>query len=78
MAYAYDQRSPYLIAGEMHPTQVKGKAYSNILSYQRTLEMDLIMGFLSTNRFYQEGGNGQVIGINGLLRFAKLYTLTLN
>ena len=30
---------------------------------------------MSTNRFYQKGGNGQVFGVNGLLRFAKLYTL---
>lgn len=73
---AYDQRSPYLIAGENASyTGEGGKAYSNILSYQRTFGNGSYVGFLSTNRFYQEGGNGQVIGINGLLRFAKLYTL---
>ena len=33
------------------------------------------MGLLSTNRFFKGGGNGHVIGINGLLRFAELYTL---
>ena len=73
---AYDQRSPYLIAGEnVSYTGEGGKAYSNILSYQRTFGNGSYVGFLSTNRIYQEGGNGQVVGINGLLRFAKLYTL---
>ena len=73
---AYDQSSPYLIAGENESyTGQGGKAYSNILSYQRTFGNGSYVGFLSTNRFYQKGGNGQVFGVNGLLRFAKLYTL---
>lgn len=73
---AYDQSSPYLVAGENGSnTGQGGKAFSNILSYQRTFANGSYVGLLSTNRFFEDGGNGQVVGVNGLLRFADLYTL---
>lgn len=73
---AYDQASPYLIAGENGSyTGQGGKALSNVFSYQRTFGNGSYVGLLSTNRFFQQGGHGQVMGVNGLLRFAKLYTL---
>lgn len=73
---AYDQASPYLIAGENGSTAGEGgKAFSNIFSYQRTFDKGSYVGLLSTNRFFEGGGNGHVIGVNGLLRFAELYTL---
>ena len=72
---AYDQASPYLIAGENGSTSGEGgEAFSNIFSYQRTFDKGSYVGLLSTNRFFKGGGNGHVIGINGLLRFAELYT----
>ncbi len=73
---AYDQASPYLIAGENGSNSGEGgKAFSNIFSYQRTFDKGSYVGLLSTNRFFKGGGNGHVFGINGLLRFAELYTL---
>lgn len=73
---AYDQSSPYLIAGENGSTSGKGgKAFSNIFSYQRTFKKGSYLGILSTNRIFKGGGNGHVFSINGLLRFAERYTL---
>ena len=73
---AYDQASPYLIAGENGSVAGEGgEAFSNIFSYQRTFNQGSYVGLLSTNRFFKGGGNGNVIGINGLLRFAERYTL---
>lgn len=73
---ALDQASPYLVAGENESYKGEGeKAFSNIFSYQRTFENGSYIGLLSTNRFYHDGGNGQVVGVNGILRFGKLYTL---
>ena len=74
---AYDQASPYLIAGENESySGAGGKAFSNILSYQRTFDQGSYIGLLSTNRIFKDGGNGHAIGVNGLLRFAKLYSLS--
>jgi len=74
---AYDQASPYLIAGENESySGAGGKAFSNILSYQRTFDQGSYIGLLSTNRIFKDGGNGHAFGVNGLLRFAKLYSLS--
>ena len=73
---AYDRSSPYLVAGENGSyTGAGGKAFSTILSYQRTFGNGSYVGLLSTNRFFKDGGNGQVFGVNGLLRMGKRYTL---
>ncbi len=73
---AYDQASPYLVAGENASYSGEGgKAFSNIFSYQRTFDKGAYIGLLSTNRLFEDGGNGHVVGLNGLLRFKELYTL---
>ena len=73
---AYDQSSPYLIAGENESyTGQGGEAFSNILSYQRTFEQGAYIGLLSTNRIYKDGGNGHTLGVNGILQFSELYSL---
>ena len=73
---AYDQSSPYLIAGENESyTGQGGEAFSNILSYQRTFEQGAYIGLLSTNRVYKDGGNGHTLGVNGILRFSERYSL---
>ncbi len=73
---AYDQASPYLVAGENESYSGEGgKAFSNIFSYQRTFDKGAYIGLLSTNRIFEDGGSGHVVGINGLLRFKELYTL---
>jgi hypothetical protein len=72
---AYDEASPYLIAGENRSYFGEGKAsYSNIFRYQRTYEQGKNIGFLTTNRLFKDGGYGHTIGIDGRYRFKKSYT----
>lgn len=74
---AYDQNTPYLVAGQNKSYSGEGKeAWSNILSYQRVFEQGKRIGLLSTNRFFQDGGHGQLFGINGLIGLTK--TIDLN
>lgn len=74
---AYDQNAPYLVAGQNKSYSGEGKeAWSNILSYQQIFDQGRRIGFLSTNRFFQGGGHGQLFGINGLVGLTK--TIDLN
>ena len=75
---AYDEESPYLLAGENRSYFGAGKAaYSNILRYQRNYSNGSNFGMLTTNRFFKDGGFGHTIGLDGLLRFNKSYTAGL-
>jgi hypothetical protein len=74
---AYDEASPYLIAGKNRSYFGKGNAsYSNIVRYQRTFKQGSNMEFLTTNRFFKDGGYGHTFGIDGVYRFKKSYTAT--
>jgi hypothetical protein len=74
---AYDQASPYLIAGENRSYFGEGKAsFSNIFRYQRTYEQGNNIGFLTTNRIFKDGGYGHTIGVDARYRFKKSYTAT--
>lgn len=72
---AYDEASPYLIAGENRSYFGEGgTSYSNIFRYQRTYEQGNNIGFLTTNRLFKDGGYGHTIGIDGRYRFKTSYT----
>lgn len=74
---AYDEESPYLLAGENRSYFGEGKAaFSNIFRYQRNYEQGSNVGFLTTNRIFRDGGYGHTIGVDGLLRFKKSYTVS--
>lgn len=74
---AYDQNAPYLVAGQNKSYSGEGKeAWSNILSYQQVFEQGRRIGLLSTNRFFQDGGHGQLFGINGLIGLTKTIDLS--
>ena len=74
---AYDQNAPYLVAGQNKSYSGEGKeAWSNILSYQQVFDQGRRIGLLSTNRFFKDGGHGQLFGINGLIGLSK--TIDLN
>ncbi|MGB1992275.1 MAG: hypothetical protein ACPHRI_00880 [Flavobacteriaceae bacterium] len=74
---AYDQNAPYLVAGQNKSYSGEGKeAWSNILGYQQVFEQGQRIGLLSTNRFFKDGGHGQLFGINGLIGLTK--TIDLN
>lgn len=72
---AYDEASPYLIAGENRSYFGEGAAsFSNIFRYQRTYEQGTNIGFLTTNRIFKSGGYGHTLGADGRYRFKKSYT----
>ena len=72
---AYDEASPYLIAGENRSYFGEGTAsFSNIFRYQRTYEQGTNIGFLTTNRIFKSGGYGHTLGADGRYRFKKSYT----
>ena len=69
---AYDKNAPYLVAGETKSYSGEGKeSWSNIFSYQRLYQEGQRLGILSTNRFFQDGGYGQLFGINGRIGLTK-------
>lgn len=71
---AYDENAPYLVAGENESYSGKGEAaWANIFSYQRTYKGGAYVGLLTTNRFFEGGGNGQLLGLNSQVRFADVY-----
>jgi len=73
---SYDRDSPYLVPGENRSYFGKGEgSFGNILRYQRTFENGSNVGFLSTNRFYNGGGMGNMFGIDAKIRFNKTYNL---
>lgn len=75
---AYDENAPYLVGGENQSYSGEGgAAWANIFSYQRTFKGGSHIGILTTNRFFKEGGNGQLLGLNSLIRLAKAYTLKI-
>ena len=72
---AYDEASPYLIAGENRSYFGEGgPSYSNIFRYQRTYDQGTNVGFLTTNRFFKDGGYGHTVGVDARYRFKKSYT----
>ena len=74
---AYDESSPYLVAGENESVLEQGGAsYANILRYQRTFKGGSNVGFLTTNRFFTDGGSGNTFGLNALYRMKEKYAFT--
>ena len=74
---AIDENSPYLIAGEESSILEKGDntSYINVLRYQRNYSGGSNIGFLSTNRYFEGGGSGNLFGIDATWRFNKNYML---
>jgi hypothetical protein len=73
---SYDKDTPYLVPGENRSYFGKGEeSFGNILRYQRTFGNGSNVGFLSTNRFYNGGGIGNMFGVDAKIRFNKTYNL---
>lgn len=73
---AYDQDSPYLVAGENESYIGQGDgSFANVFRYQRTYEGGSNIGILSTNRFYNNGGSGNTLGVDGTIRIRKQYSI---
>lgn len=73
---AYDEASPYLIAGENQSEfGTGGASYSNIFRHQRNFKRGTNLGIISANRFFKDGGSGHNIGVDGFYRFEKKYAI---
>ena len=73
---ALDENSPYLVAGENESYFGQGgSSFANIFRYQRNFQGGSNLGFLTTNRFYKGGGQGNTFSVDGLFRVRKSYTL---
>ena len=72
---ALDENSPYLVAGENESYFGQGgSSFANIFRYQRNFQGGSNLGFLTTNRFYKGGGQGNTFSVDGLFRIRKSYT----
>lgn len=74
---ALDQNSPYQIAGEDRSYFGQGgRSLINVFRYQRLINKNTRLGLISTNRYYNGGGYGNLIGTDGWFLFAKNWRLT--
>ena len=63
---ALDQNSVYQIAGEDRSYLGQGdESFVNVLRYQRLINKNSRLGLLTTNRYYKNGGYGNLIGTDG-------------
>ena len=69
---AVDQNSPYLLAGEDRSYFGEaGQSFVNVFRYQHLLSNTTRMGIISTNRFYEKGGYGNLVGTDGRFILSK-------
>lgn len=74
---AFDQDSPYLIGGEDRSYLGQGgQSFVNVLRYQHLIDAKSRFGFVTTNRYYQGGGFGNLLGTDGLFLFGKNWRLS--
>ena len=74
---ALDQNSVYQIAGEDRSYLGSGgQSFVNVFRYQRFLNKNARLGLLSTNRYFNGGGFGNVFGTDGWFLFSKNWRLT--
>jgi len=74
---ALDQNSPYQIAGEDRSYYGQGgQSYVNVFRYQRLVNKNMRLGMVTTNRYYTDGGFGNLFGTDGWFLFNKNWRLT--
>ncbi|MDC1056085.1 hypothetical protein OAQ07_00855 [Flavobacteriaceae bacterium] len=74
---ALDQNSPYQIAGEDRSYYGQGgQSYVNVFRYQRLVNKNMRLGMVTTNRYYTDGGYGNLFGTDGWFLFNKNWRLT--
>ena len=71
---AVDEVSPYLIGGEDKSYSGNGGvSYVNAFRHQRLINEGSKYGVFTTNRYFREGGYGNLIGIDGLFTFNTIW-----
>ena len=74
---AIDQNSPYQIAGEDRSYLGQGgQSFVNVFRYQRLVNKNTRLGLISTNRYYKDGGYGNLFGTDGWFLISKNWRLT--
>jgi hypothetical protein len=67
-----DNNSPYLIAGNDRSYFGEGgKSLVNVFRYQRLFKNGSKLGMISTSRYYEGGGYGNLFGFDGLFQITK-------
>ena len=73
---AVDQDSPYLVASEDKSYLGQGgQSFVNVFRYQRIINDKARIGMYTSNRYYEGGGYGNLVGIDGLLILNKKWRL---
>lgn len=71
---AIDETSPYLIGGEDKSYFGDGGvSYINTIRHQKIINEGNKLGVFGTSRYFKEGGYGNLIGIDGLFTFNKIW-----
>ena len=75
---AHDRKTPQVLPFEESSQQLEvGKSYSNVLRVKQTFMEDSYFGALMTDRRFDNGGAGTVVGGDGSVRFSKNYRLNM-
>ena len=73
---ALDQNSPYQIAAEDRSYFGEGgQSFVNVLRYQHLFSKNTRMGVVTTNRYYENGGYGNLFGTDGRFILSKNWQL---
>ena len=74
-----DNNSPYLIAGRDRSYFGEGKkSFLNVLRYQRLFNNGSKIGLISTSRYYNGGGYGNLFGLDGLIQITNSIRFTFD
>jgi hypothetical protein len=73
---AEDKNSPYIIPLDASSKSVNaGKSYVNVLRGIHTFEDNSKLGFLVSDRRFEDKGSGTVLSLDGVLRLTNVYQL---
>ena len=73
---AEDEITPLIVPGDQRSySATLGKSHANIFSYRYNIDNGQYISFLSTNRSYEEGGNGFLYLSRGLFLLDEKYAL---
>ena len=71
---AEDNQTPIIVPGYQRSySGLLGKSHANIFSYNYNIEKGQNIGFLATNRDFEEGGNSSLFSLKGSFLFNEIY-----
>jgi hypothetical protein len=74
---ALDSSTPYLVGGEDRSFSGNGgQSFVNVFRYQKLISNKSRIGAILTNRFYEGGGFGHLLGFDGLFLLNKRWRLS--